>query len=186
LEGGDGRETSDEEQSALSLGSIASSNNTTNQTGKILPQGKFKGKELPYKMQLEEQQERDQEQEKKQEQKRNKKDSYLLQRTRVLTLHPESMPNISTTMFFTMIPFHIIPDDFDALTAGVKNILTSLSNKCMPILTSTDKLNVEVASWDHPSCNVTTSVSSLSLEGNVGMTVFPWKIAHSRRLLLTI
>jgi hypothetical protein len=67
-----------------------------------------------------------------------------------------------------MIPHHLIPDDFDALMSNVKNILTSLSNKHMPILTPTNKLNVEVASWDHPSCNVTTSVSSLLLEDNVG------------------
>jgi hypothetical protein len=67
-----------------------------------------------------------------------------------------------------MIPCHLIPDDFDALTADGKNILTSLSNKHMPILTPTDKLNVDVASWDHPSRNVMTSVSSLLLEDNVG------------------
>jgi hypothetical protein len=39
----------------------------------MVPQGKFKGKELLYKKQVEEQQERDQEQEQKQEQKRNQK-----------------------------------------------------------------------------------------------------------------
>jgi hypothetical protein len=38
----------------------------------------------------------------------------------------------------------------------------------MPILTPTDKLNLEVAAWDHPSCNVTTSVLSLLLEDSVG------------------
>ena len=66
-----------------------------------------------------------------------------------------------------MIPCHLIPDDFDALTVDVKNILTSLSNKHTPIFTPTDNLNVEVASWDHPSRNVTASVSSLLLEDNV-------------------
>ena len=58
-EEGDGRETSDEEQSALSLGSTGSSDNTTNQIGKMVPQHKFKGRELLYKKQVEEQQERD-------------------------------------------------------------------------------------------------------------------------------
>jgi hypothetical protein len=38
----------------------------------------------------------------------------------------------------------------------------------MPILTPTDKLNLEVASWDHPICNIMTSVSSSLLEDNVG------------------
>jgi hypothetical protein len=98
-EKGDVRETSDEEQSALSLGSTASSNNTTNQIGRMVPQGKVKGKELLCKKQVEEQQESDQEQEKNKNKKVIKKDSYLLQRTRVLILHPESMPNISTMMF---------------------------------------------------------------------------------------
>jgi hypothetical protein len=41
-----GRDTSDEKQSTSSLGSTASSYNTTNQIGKMVPQGKFKGKEL--------------------------------------------------------------------------------------------------------------------------------------------
>jgi hypothetical protein len=57
---GDGKDTSDEERSASSLGSTESSNNTTNQIGKMVPQGKLKGKELLYKKQVEEQQERDQ------------------------------------------------------------------------------------------------------------------------------
>jgi hypothetical protein len=48
---------------------------------------------------VEEQQERDQEQEKNKNKIETKKDSYLLQRTTVLILHPESMPNISTMMF---------------------------------------------------------------------------------------
>jgi hypothetical protein len=67
-----------------------------------------------------------------------------------------------------MIPCHHIQDDFHTLTGDVKDILTSLSNKCMPILTPTDKLNLEVASWDHPICNIMTSVSSSLLEDNVG------------------
>ncbi len=67
-----------------------------------------------------------------------------------------------------MIPLHHILEDFHALMADVKDILTSLSNKRMPILTPTDKLNLGVDSWDHPSCNVTTSVSSLLLEDIVG------------------
>jgi hypothetical protein len=68
LEEGDGRETSDEEQSTSSLGSTASSNNITNPIGKMVPQGKFKGKE-----QVEEQQERDQEQEKSRIKRNQKK-----------------------------------------------------------------------------------------------------------------
>ncbi len=49
-----------------------------------------------------------------------------------------------------------------------KDILTSLSNKCMPILNPTDKLNLEVAFWTLPIHNLTTSVSSLLLEDNIG------------------
>jgi hypothetical protein len=56
---------------------------------------------------------------------------------------------------------------FHALMAIVKDILTSLSDKRTPILTPTDKLNLEVASWI-PSRNAITSVSHLLLEDNVG------------------
>jgi hypothetical protein len=141
----DRRDTSDEEQSALSLGSTASSNNTTNQICKMLPQGKFKGKELLYKNQVEEQQERDQEQEKNKNKKNQKR---LLPTAKKKGANFASRVNAQYLYYdvFTMIPHHLIPDDFDALTANVKNILTSLSNKRMPILTPTDKLNVEVAS----------------------------------------
>jgi hypothetical protein len=48
----------------LFLGSTESSNNATNQIGKIVPQGKFKGEEPLNKKQVDEQQERDQEQNK--------------------------------------------------------------------------------------------------------------------------
>jgi hypothetical protein len=72
-----------------------------------------------------------------------------------------------------MIPCHLIPNDFVALTADVKNILTSLSNKRMSILTPTDKLNLEVASCNHPSHNVMKSVSSLLLENYVGEDGLP-------------
>jgi hypothetical protein len=117
---------------------------------------------------VEEQQERDQEQEKKQEQKSNKQ--RLLPTAKNKGANFASRVNAQYLYYniFIMIPCHLIPDDFDALMADVKNILTSLSNERMPILTPTDKLNVDVASWDHPSCNVMTSVSSLLLEDNVG------------------
>ncbi len=59
LEEGDGTEPLVDQQSDLSLGSTESSNNTTDQIGKMLPQRKFKGKELLYKKLVEEQQERD-------------------------------------------------------------------------------------------------------------------------------
>jgi hypothetical protein len=75
-------------------------------------------------------------------------------------------------MFLQMNPCHLIPDDFHALTADVKDILTSFSNKRMPMLFYTDNLNLEVASWVPPSHNVTTSVSSLLLEDNVGKDGF--------------
>ncbi len=67
-----------------------------------------------------------------------------------------------------MIPYHLIPDDFHALMVDVKDILTSLSNKRMHMLTYPDKLNLEVTSWVPPSRDVTTSVSSSLLDANDG------------------
>ncbi len=181
MEEGDGRETSVKEQSTLSLEPTKSSNNTTNQIGKMVPQGKFKGKELLYKKQVEEQQERDQEQEEKQEQRRNQKRLLPTAKNKGANLHPESMPNISTMLFFTMIPCHHIPEDFHLLMAIVNPILTSLSNKRMPILTSTDKLNLEVASWITPSCNLITSVSSLLLEDNLAWSLLSVHLQRQNR-----
>jgi hypothetical protein len=65
----------------------------------MVPPDKIRGKELLYKKLVEEQQERDQEQEEKQKQRRNQKDIYLLQRTGLLNLRQESMPNVSTMLF---------------------------------------------------------------------------------------
>ncbi len=95
-EKGDGRDTSDEEKSTLSLGSTASFNNTTNQIGKMIPRVKFKGKE---KSKWKNNKREIKNKKKNKNKKEIKKDSYLLQRTRVPILHPESMPNTSTTMF---------------------------------------------------------------------------------------
>jgi hypothetical protein len=46
MEEGDGTTTSVNKENDLSLGSTESSNNTSNQIDKIVPQGEFRGKEL--------------------------------------------------------------------------------------------------------------------------------------------
>ncbi len=89
----------------------------------MVPQHKFKGKELLYKKQVEEQQERDQEQEKKQEQRRNQKRFYLLQKQGANFASRVNAQYLSYDVF-TMIPCHLIPDDFHALTVDGKDILT--------------------------------------------------------------
>ncbi len=99
----------------------------------MVSQGKFKGKELLNKKQVEEQEERDQEQEKKQEQKRIKK--RLLPTAKNKDANFASRVNaqyLYYDVFTIILPCHLIPDDFHALMVDVKDILTSLSNKCMP------------------------------------------------------
>jgi hypothetical protein len=116
---------------------------------------------------VEEYEERDQEQDEKQEQRRNQK--RLLPTAKNMAAKFASRVNIQCLYYaaFTMIPCHHIPEDLHALMAIVKDICTSLSDKNMPILTLTDKLNFEVASWI-PSRNAMTSVSHLLLEDKVG------------------
>jgi hypothetical protein len=86
--------------------------------------GKFKGKELLYKKQVEEQQERDQEQEKKQEQRRNQKRLLPTVKNKGANFASRVNTQYLYNDVFTMIPCHHIPKDFHALTADVKDILT--------------------------------------------------------------
>jgi hypothetical protein len=136
-EKGEGIELSVDKENVLSLGSTESSHNTTNQIAKMVPQGKFRGKEEMLKQYLK----------KKKNKEEIKRDFYLLQRTGLVNLHQESIPNVSRYYaVFTMIWHHNIPEDLHSLTEFAKDILTTLSSQRTPIRTPIDKFNSQIAS----------------------------------------
>ncbi len=89
MEEGTGTVTSVDKENDSSLGSTDSSSNTSNQIGKIQPQGKFRGKELLLKKKMI----------KNKNKEKIKKDFFLLQRTGLVNLHLESMASFSTMLF---------------------------------------------------------------------------------------
>jgi hypothetical protein len=126
-----------------------------------------------FKKCMEEELEQKQGQEEKQEeQRRNQKKTLPTAKNRAAKFASRVNAQCLYYAVFTMIPCHIIPEDFHALTTNFKDILTSLSNKCTPTLTPKDKMNFEVASWI-PSCNAMTSLSSCYWRTMSTKTDFP-------------
>jgi hypothetical protein len=116
---------------------------------------------------VEEQQERDQEHKKTRTKKKPKKTStYCKEKGCQFCIQSQCPISLLCCFYNDTLPPH--SRRFNLLTAFVKDILTSLSNKRIPmIVTATDKLNLKVSSWDSPSHNIMTSVSSSLVEDNV-------------------